>query len=412
MAYAQRNYGERLGNGSYTIAEAGCLLTAIANLLARYGEAIAPDALNQFYIDKNAYIRDPDGAYEDLSWQNSPSVYDPSIHCTGVFVGGLPNTADAIVKFHYNSVHTGQPIDHYCKVDHIDGTQVFIIDSWDGQVKSPAQYEPTYHNILAYATYAKSAPAPAPTPAPAAPTTAPNLSDTYDVVKDIPGYLSSSFAATHINTNSTVPEGHYYVFNRFNGMVNVTRVPGVPGWWVNPADNVMPLPTPAPTDFVSPREVTPAPSTTIAVPAPVVPPVAPAESDWRTTYRPFLNKSGQRTPVKYAAVENYVVEDLAGQKADVPIHTGWIVWMGGTFVKDGKVWGRPQDAVDRFLWYGIPLDGSVVETYTKIYDTKTTTAERQLLNEKTAYDHVVIGFEGLRSFFSPLWNWVTGNKNK
>lgn len=86
---------------------------------------------------------------------------------------------------------------------------------------------------------AAPAPKPTPVPAPSKP------SSTYTVVKSIPGYVSSTDAAARRNSNSKVPAGTYSVFNVARGMVNVTRVPGAPGWWINPGDNAG-APAPAP----------------------------------------------------------------------------------------------------------------------------------------------------------------------
>lgn len=410
MVYAQQNYPQvRLGNGSLTIAEDGCMLAAFCNLLARFGEPVDPPTLNSYFINQGAYLRDSDGADEDLAW-NSVTFYDRNVIVTGSGAG-VPSSANAIVKFHYNSVHTGLPIDHYCLVDHIDGRQIFILDSWDGLVKGPAQYEPVYHNVLAFATYEKVVPAPTPAPAaaPAAPLRAPSLSDTYQVVAVIPGYLSSNYAANHINSNATVTPGQYYVFNRFNGMVNVTKIPGQPGSWINPADNVAPAPDPIipPAPPSAPAPAADPASTGIqralaSIAPEVIQAVTNPAPDWRTTYRPFVNKYGQRTPIKYIAMQNYVVHDLQGQKRDVPLHQYDYVIIGGTFLKDGTVYGRPQQAVDRFLWYGIPLDDGTVEPYEQVYKTQTTLAEREAMHAVKPGDYLLLGWENFRKLIDTI----------
>jgi hypothetical protein len=168
MSYAQQQYPQGLGNSqTVSIAEAGCLLTAICNGL-QYMNGSGPDplALNDYYRNNGIYTWDAaDQAADDLAW-DSISRYDPTIHVDQVGVGSVPPSNNAIVKFHYNSVHTGNPIDHYTWVDHIEGNQVFIVDSWDGQVKGPSGYQNIYHLPVAWATYSKTAPTP---PAPAAP---------------------------------------------------------------------------------------------------------------------------------------------------------------------------------------------------------------------------------------------------
>lgn len=75
----------------------------------------------------------------------------------------------------------------------------------------------------------------------------------YTVNKSIPGYTTSAKAAARSGSNSTVPPGTYAVFNQAAGMINVTRKAGVPGWWINPGDNVVaPAPTPTPTPTPTP----------------------------------------------------------------------------------------------------------------------------------------------------------------
>lgn len=73
----------------------------------------------------------------------------------------------------------------------------------------------------------------------------PPAAGTYTVVKSIPGYTNAANAAARVSSNSTVPAGTYSIFKNASGMVNVTRKAGVPGWWINPADNVNVVAPPA-----------------------------------------------------------------------------------------------------------------------------------------------------------------------
>lgn len=253
MFYGQKNYGQELGNGGFTIAAAGCFLTSFSNLLSEYGITMDPSTLNTWFRGHGVYLKDADGALEDLAW-NSITKYAPNIVVTATGSGPVPPNTPAIVKFHYNSVHTGQPIDHFCLVSKVVNGQVYIIDSYDGLEKAPAGYEAVYHKPIEWATYvdnAVPAPAPAPAPAPPAPTPtkfAPNVpipgntDNTYDIVVPVPGYRTSGFAAGRSNPTVTVEPGKYYVYNKFVNMVNVTKVPGKPGAWINPGDNVAPAP--------------------------------------------------------------------------------------------------------------------------------------------------------------------------
>jgi N-acetylmuramoyl-L-alanine amidase len=59
----------------------------------------------------------------------------------------------------------------------------------------------------------------------------------YKVTKTIPGYYTSGDAKGRKNKKTDIKAGDYYVYNESQGMVNVTKKAGVPGAWINPADN-------------------------------------------------------------------------------------------------------------------------------------------------------------------------------
>jgi N-acetylmuramoyl-L-alanine amidase len=60
----------------------------------------------------------------------------------------------------------------------------------------------------------------------------------YEVVANsIPGYKKSEDAASGYNKVSDVPKGNYFVFKKYNGIINITTKHGTPGWWINPKDN-------------------------------------------------------------------------------------------------------------------------------------------------------------------------------
>lgn len=85
-----------------------------------------------------------------------------------------------------------------------------------------------------------SAPAPVPeTPKPSDPAPVAGNSTSYVLAKDTPGYVNSGDAAARKNSNSTAKAGTYYVFNQASGMVNITKTPGVPGYWINPNENTV-----------------------------------------------------------------------------------------------------------------------------------------------------------------------------
>jgi len=75
-----------------------------------------------------------------------------------------------------------------------------------------------------------------PVPQPTAPAPVAGNGTSYGLGKSVPGYVNAGDAKARTNSNSTVPAGTYYVFNQAYGMVNISRSPGVAGWWINPSD--------------------------------------------------------------------------------------------------------------------------------------------------------------------------------
>ncbi len=72
---------------------------------------------------------------------------------------------------------------------------------------------------------------------------------TYKLVVDVKGYNTAADAKAHTNAMTTVKKGTYYMFYKYpkgytNGMYNITKDPNVPGSWINPADNVVPVAKP------------------------------------------------------------------------------------------------------------------------------------------------------------------------
>ena len=50
------------------------------------------------------------------------------------------------------------------------------------------------------------------------------------------GFMTAADALANRNRRSWVTPGDYHIFNRSNGMINITRTPGVPGSWINPTN--------------------------------------------------------------------------------------------------------------------------------------------------------------------------------
>jgi hypothetical protein len=64
-----------------------------------------------------------------------------------------------------------------------------------------------------------------------------DTAEKYKVIKKIDGYSTAADAKTKNHKETTVIPGTYYIFNKSNGMINVTNKQGVPGNWINPGDN-------------------------------------------------------------------------------------------------------------------------------------------------------------------------------
>lgn len=62
---------------------------------------------------------------------------------------------------------------------------------------------------------------------------------TYKVISRLTGYYTSLEAKNLKVTNKTgtIYPGNYYIYNKVNDMINVTKVKGTPGSWINPSKN-------------------------------------------------------------------------------------------------------------------------------------------------------------------------------
>ena len=61
--------------------------------------------------------------------------------------------------------------------------------------------------------------------------------ETYELVTNCPVYMNASNAKNHKDSVGTYTAGSYFVFNKSDGMINITKKSGAPGGWVNPSDN-------------------------------------------------------------------------------------------------------------------------------------------------------------------------------
>jgi hypothetical protein len=71
------------------------------------------------------------------------------------------------------------------------------------------------------------------------------------------------------------------------------------------------------------------------------------------------------------------VKDFMGKRADKLLKANMDVVIGGTFVKEDVVYGRPLAAVKNFLWYGIPMSNLIPDE--ELYNTNIPLHERVAL---------------------------------
>ncbi|MFD1708401.1 M23 family metallopeptidase [Siminovitchia sediminis] len=64
-----------------------------------------------------------------------------------------------------------------------------------------------------------------------------NTKSTYNVHASVRGYLTANDASRQMNPKGRVQPGGYFVYLTSQGMINVTTKEGIPGSWINPAEN-------------------------------------------------------------------------------------------------------------------------------------------------------------------------------
>lgn len=230
MAYGQKNYNEKQGiNGRYTIREIGCYLTAFCNLLERFGMGVDPLTLNRIFKERGIYIDVDDGIRDDLGWQ-SITAYNGHIVASQVNnTGAVPPNRNSIVRIKAKN----QFGTHFCLVDRIEGNTVWVVDSWDGQVRKASYYGP----VSGWATYVNNTPQPvkpAPTPA-------------YDgeLITIQPGW-GISHAAKAAGYPDFASESRWNAIAKLNGHNSYGSFKLAPGQRIKVGKYVAPAPQPAP----------------------------------------------------------------------------------------------------------------------------------------------------------------------
>jgi hypothetical protein len=246
---------------------------------------------------------------------------------------------------------------------------------------------PSGYNVLDCNDYNPAPPPPPvvpPTPPkpPSGPVTSPST-EPYQVIKNIPGYTNSSFAINHTTPTVKVAAGSYYVFNRREPALNVTKTPGLPGSWINTQDNV-PDPTPEELAAQAAEEA------------------ARLEANkWKDSYQAFP------VPEYYVAMHEVAVPDVEGQRSEKRMRQYDVTIISGTFEKDGISYARPQSGTVKGWWYGIPLrnpdTGELnLELESVVFDPKTGTAEHQALKTLTMHDYLVLATARIKQLWDIL----------
>lgn len=78
---------------------------------------------------------------------------------------------------------------------------------------------------------------------PTAPTTTYRVGDVFTLYGSTPGYTNAADALARVNPKVTYTARNYYIYSIYKGMLNISRVKGSPGAWINPI-GLKPAPEP------------------------------------------------------------------------------------------------------------------------------------------------------------------------
>lgn len=244
-------------------------------------------------------------------------------------------------------------------------------------------------------------PPPPPRPLPEPPLTAPS-NETYDLVVDLPGYITGNQAVNNISAKVTIPVGTYFVFNKYYGnsdqpkllAINLTKTPGTPGAWVNVADNTVAPPEPAPE-------------------------AAKAEVLAAELVQPDIPYEAQK-PELYVAENDLTVLNLVTKKV-VTMPKYSTTWISGTSAFNNTNYAIVQSGHDKGQFWGILWKDPYtqlpnLELESVIFNKNTTLSERRATKTLKTSDHLLLAlasakhiYLGFTSLFSKL---KSVNKNK
>lgn len=194
-------------------------------------------------IGKNYFMFDCVGLIKGIlwGWNGSDKIYGGA----GYNCNGVPdvNTEGMLAKCknvstNFSNVEVGEYLwmSGHCAVYIGDGLCVECTPIWKNGVQITAVanigkksgYNSrtwTKHGKLPYITYEKEE--------------VEEVKQYKIIVDKIPVYTNSSNAKNNKSSVGTWSKGTYYIFNKANGMINITNEIGSAGAWINPADNVI-----------------------------------------------------------------------------------------------------------------------------------------------------------------------------
>lgn len=176
-------------------------------------------------------------AENERGWHAADGSSRRTDHRGGKTGGNLDTIAIECISASAESEATTQALTAYlCNKYKLDPSlDVYTHNYWSGK-NCPMYILPHWPSFLAGVKKHLAQPV-APPPAPVKPT--PSAPATVYIVKtELNGYVTADNAKKRISPKVRVKVGQYYVFKEYAGMINVTRVSGSPGSWINPSDNV------------------------------------------------------------------------------------------------------------------------------------------------------------------------------
>lgn len=328
--FAQKDYNTKIGNSDVTIAEGGAFITAVANILGKFGLQTTPEDVADRYDELNAWY----------NW-SLPSFLNDEIAPIEI-APGAPTSNDSIVSFTYESKLTGEQVTGYACVD--DYTKGTIIDSFDGEIRS----WDVYGGPVSHATYSRDS-------LPISLLHVPIEPQTYSIEGKQKGYMTEADALARTNYAVTFTPGTYYADYDTETTVYLMPVQDQKGYWINKngdetigVSEKAPSETPVETSTTNDTAATPVDEEDTSVPVKVIP-ADPLK--WQKSYKPNLGM------VEYRTTKSLIVHDLAGNGDDKPLPLGALVPVAGYFAdKDGNKYARTVKSVGDDAWYGVPIE--------------------------------------------------------